>query len=43
MIAMNRSRFSSFGVVILGVVDVFDVEAMFGFWQRMIKEIEAKE
>lgn len=43
MIAMNRSRISSFGAVILGVADVFDVEAMLGFWQRLIKEIEAKK
>lgn len=42
MIAMNRSRISSFGAAILGVVDVFDLEAMLGFWQMLIKKIEAK-
>lgn len=34
MIAMNRSRISSFVVVILGVVDIFNVKAIIRIWRK---------
>lgn len=43
--AMNRSRISSSGFVILGVVDILDVQLLLSFWRKDDdqEEREAKE